>query len=348
MNGKAQALQDILDKSVDNRKIFGTSFCVKYKGEIWTGASGNLDVDRQYFIASTTKLFVTAMVLHLRSQGLLGLEDKISRYLHGNILHGLHNFNGVDHSRDISVRHLLAHTSGIPDYFQQKDESGESVERGLMKGADRGWTSEEAIALSKKLKPLFAPGTKRKAHYSDTNFQLLGKIIEQITGKSFASNCDTLICKPLGLDNTYLYQDVLDKRPQTLYYKDSALLIPGAMASFGPDGGIVATSGEMMVFLEAFFSGVFFPADYLPGLMVWNRIFFPMQSGIGIHRFRLPWVFNPLGTVPALVGHSGLSGALAYHSPEKDLYITGTVNQVAFPDTSFRLAIKLIQKVLRG
>lgn len=72
-----------------------------------------------------------------------------------------------------------------------------------------------------------------------------------------------------------------------------------------------------------------------------------MQAGVGIHRFKLPWIFNPTGIIPELIGHSGLSGALAYYSPEKDLYIAGTVNQVAFPDTSFRLAIRLIREIIR-
>jgi len=61
---------------------------------------------------------------------------------------------------------------------------------------------------------------------------------------------------------------------------------------------------------------------------------------------KLPWIFNPAGQIPELIGHSGLSGTIAYHSPEKELYITGTVNQVAFPDSSFRLAVKLIQKII--
>jgi D-alanyl-D-alanine carboxypeptidase len=75
----------------------------------------------------------------------------------------------------------------------------------------------------------------------------------------------------------------------------------------------------------------------------WNRIFFPMQSGVGIHLFRLPRVFNPLGSIPYFVGHSGLSGALAFYSPEKNLFVAGTVNQVANPDLSFRTMIKLTQ-----
>jgi CubicO group peptidase (beta-lactamase class C family) len=103
----------------------------------------------------------------------------------------------------------------------------------------------------------------------------------------------------------------------------------------------------MLLFLESFFNGTYFPKSYINDLQVWNRIFFPMQSGIGIHRFKLPWIFNPFGTIPELIGHSGLSGALAYYSPDKNLFITGTVNQIAYPETSFKLAIKLMQKALK-
>jgi hypothetical protein len=73
----------------------------------------------------------------------------------------------------------------------------------------------------------------------------------------------------------------------------------------------------------------------------WNKIFFPMQAGVGIHLFKLPWFFNPFGAVPSFIGHSGLSGALAFYCPKSDLYIAGTVNQVAHPDLSFRLMIQL-------
>jgi hypothetical protein len=72
-----------------------------------------------------------------------------------------------------------------------------------------------------------------------------------------------------------------------------------------------------------------------------------MQSGIGMHRFKLPWIFNPFGSVPDMIGHSGLSGAIAYHAPEKNIFIAGTVNQVAFPDRSFRLAIKLMLETIK-
>jgi len=344
MTDKEKILQNILDKTIDNKKVFGTSFCVKHKGETWCGASGNLKQDSQYFIASTTKLFVTEIILNFKSKGILNLDDKISKYLDKEVLNGLHTLNGQDFAIKITIKNLLAHTSGIPDYFQQKDNEGKSMESEITKGNDQFWTFEKAVEYSKTLKPLFVPNAK--AHYSDTNFQLLGKIIENLTNKSISENYEELIFQPLGLTKTYLYTDITDTRPKTLYYKDKELFVPKAMASFGPDGGIVSTSKEMMAFLEAFFNGTFFPKSYIDTLKVWNRIFFPMQSGIGVHRFKLLWIFNPFGTVPELIGHSGLSGALAYHSPDKDFYITGTVNQVAYPDTSFRLAIKLIQKTI--
>lgn len=346
MINKIKVLQNILDASIDNKKVFGASFCIKYKNETWHGTSGNIEQDQQYFIASITKLFITAIILNLKSRGILNIEDSISKYLGKDILAGLHTINGHDFSNEITIKNLLAHTSGIPDYFQQKDSQGKSMESEITSGNDQYWTFEKAVEHSKLLKPLFKPNTKGKAHYSDTNFQLLGRIIENITGKSISDNIEELIMKPLGLTQTYLYKDIQDSRPKILYFKAKELFIPKAMTSFGADGGIVSSSKEMLIFTEAFFGGALFPKSYIDDLKTWNSIFFPMQSGVGIHRFKLPWIFNPLGTIPELIGHSGLSGALAYHSPEKELYISGTVNQVAYPDTSFRLAIKLIQKTL--
>lgn len=344
---KQEALQAILDKAVDNKKVFGTSFCIKYRGKSWCGASGNFETSQPYFIASTTKLFVTAVIMHYRLKGLLSLDDKWTEYLDGDLIKGQNVYKGQDYSPSITISHLLAHTSGIPDYFQGKDSTGGSLEKYLMQGLDRAWVFDDAIARSKTLKALFAPGAKGKALYADTNFQLLGRIIEHISGKKIDRVFEELIIDVLGLKATYMYRDEHDERPKSLYYKSGILRIPQAMASFGPDGGIVSTSEEMMVFLEAFFGGVFFPKAYIEEMCVWNRIFFPMQSGIGIHRFKLLRLFDPIGSIPEFIGHSGLSGALAYYAPAKDLFVTGTVNQVAYPDTSFRLMIKLIQQALR-
>lgn len=341
-------LQAVLNKTVDGKKIFGTSFALKKGDYSWQGASGNLSIDQPYFIASTTKLFTTAIILHLASQGRLHMDDPIHRYLDASLMSGLHIYKGKEYSKELTIKHLLAHTSGLPDYFQGKGKNGRSLEDELMTGNDISWSFEEAIERTKAMEALFIPGTKYKANYSDANFQLLGKIIEKITDTSYSTCCDELIIEPCGLANTYLYADSADTTPKTLFYKTKELPIPKAMSSFGSDGGIVSTSADLLLFIEAFFTGKFFPVEDIEDLQQWNRIFFPMRSGIGIHLFKLPWIFNPTGEVPQFIGHSGLSGALAYYAPSENLFIVGTVNQVAHPDMSFKTMIKLTQKVKKS
>ncbi len=337
-------LQAVLDKIVDNKKIFGASFALKKDNWVWQGASGNFNINQSYFIASTTKLFTTALILKLQSEGKLRITDRITQYVSPSLLTGLHHIKGKDYTTSITIKNLLAHTSGLPDYFQDKGQEGRSLEDEVKSGIDQYFSFEQIIARTKAMEARFVPGEKGKAHYSDANFQLLGKIIENITDQSYAENCLQYIIRPLGMSQTYLYADITDTTPANLYFKNKQLLIPKAMTSFGADGGMVSTSGDMLVFIEAFFTGKLFPIEYIDDLKVWNKIFFPMKSGIGIHLFKLPMIFDPFGSVPAYIGHSGLSGALAYYCPEDNIYVVGTVNQIAHPDLSFRTMIQLTKK----
>jgi D-alanyl-D-alanine carboxypeptidase len=340
-------LQNVLDKSFDQKNIFGTSFAIKQDTFYWNGSAGNLKATDSYFIASTTKLFTSAIIFHLKDEGKLSLEDKINKYLDNKTLKGLHVFKGKDYSNEITIKQLLAHTSGLPDYFQNKGQNGLSLEDELIQGKDQFWTFDQAIEKSKAMTPIFAPGTKNKAHYSDANFQLLAKIIENITQKSYSQNCKELIIDKLNLSKTYLYSDSTDLTPKSMYYQNKVLEIPKAMTSFGPDGGMVSTNADLLVFIEAFFEGKLFSKENLEDMQSWNKIFFPMRAGVGIHQFKLPWIFNPTGFIPVFIGHSGLSGALAYYSPREKLFIVGTVNQIAHPDLSFKTMIKLTQILLK-
>lgn len=337
-------LQQVLTKIVDRKRIFGVSASIENgDGSLaFIGSAGNLDKESQYFIASTTKLYISAITLRLREQGRLSLDDPISRYIDGQVLDKLLIFKGLDYSSQITIRQLLAHTSGLPDYFQQKKKSGKSLQDELTSGIDQYWSFEQVIDEVKKMKPQFKPGEKGKALYSDTNYQLLGRIIESITSKQTATILKEYIFEPLGLKRTYLYEKSKDTVPATMYFKQNPLPIPLAMTSFGPDGGIVSTSGELMIFIRAFFNGQLFPIEYFGEMKQWNKIFFPLEYGIGLARFKLPRVFSPFKALPELLGHSGLSGAFAFYSPEKDVFLTGTVNQINNPDLSYRLMLQLL------
>jgi CubicO group peptidase (beta-lactamase class C family) len=278
----------------------------------------------------------------MAAKGSFRLDDPAGNYLDKQVMDGLLVIKGVDYSGQITIRQLLAHTSGLPDYFQQKKADGKSLLEELTAGIDQCWNFEQVIAYAKKMKPAFRPGEKGKALYSDTNYQILGQLIETVAVKPVQQVLQEIVFTPLGLEKTYLYTDSQDSRPATLHYKKKRLHMPLAMASFGTDGGIVSTSAELMTFLKAFFSGQLFPAENFKWMKEWNRIFFPLEAGIGMTRFKLPGVFSPFKAMPEFIGHSGLSGTVAFYVPEKDLYITGTVNQINNPSRSFRLMLQLI------
>ena len=195
----------------------------------------------------------------------------------------------MDYSDEITIRHLLSNTSGLPDYFEQKGENGRSLKDELISGKDEKWRFEDAITISKNMTPHFRPGQKNKAYHSDTNFQLLGKIIESVTGMTFSKALEKHIFQPLKLEKTYLDRDSADTFPEIMYYKSKPLPIPMAMSSFGPDGGIVSTADESMIFLKAFFDETLFPKEYLDEMKEWNKIFFPLQYGTGILNTLCEW-----------------------------------------------------------
>lgn len=339
-----EKLQKIMEKTIDQKRVFGAVVEIHAPNFEWRSAAGNLQVQTPYFIASTTKIYVTAMIMQLREKGKLSLDDKISKYLSDDLINQLHIYKNKDYSKSLTIKQLLAHTSGLPDYFQGKKADGESLLNDLSNGKDRAWSFEEAIALSKTMPSAFPPEQKGKALYSDTNFQLLGKIIEVITGETLETCMRKMLFEPLKLEKTYLYVDATDKRPAFMYSKGNRLVIPLSMSSFKADGGIVSTVSESMIFLKAFFSGQLFPKSYLEEMYVWNDVMFPLEYGVGLMRFKLPRIFSPFKAIPTGLGHSGLSGAFAFYYPEKELFIVGTINQIDNPSLSYKLMIKLLNQ----
>lgn len=337
-------LNTIVTGTVDYRKVFGCVVNVESgdKTFSWMGSAGNMDAETHYFIASTTKLYITAILLNLRSKGQIKLDDKISKYIPQESISGIHTYKGIDYSDEITIKQLMAHTSGLPDYFEAKTDTGKTLHEELALGNDSSWNFQKVMDDVRNLEAKFKPGTAKKALYSDTNYQLLGRIIEIITNKNIAEALNDLIFTPLNLKNTYLYQDGNDKNPINIYFKEQTLQIPLAMKSFGSDGGMVSTARESMIFLKSFFNGQFFQKESINELKQWNNIFFPLKYGMGLMRFKLPRIFSPFKSLPEFIGHSGLSGAFSWYCPEKDLYLTGTVNQLSNPNLSYKLIIKII------
>ncbi|HEU5127704.1 MAG TPA: serine hydrolase domain-containing protein [Glycomyces sp.] len=292
------------------------------------------DADRPYFIASITKLFTVAAVMQLRDEGALTLETPAASLLGERTMRGLNTHGGRDHGAAITVRELLAQTSGIPDYFEQERADGTTFLDDALR-ADAAWTFEDFIASARRMPSRFAPSAPGRAQYCDTNYQLLGRIVATASGGDFHRAVRERIIEPLGLRGTWpLTPETLERHDEaaTVMHGRTPLRLPRTIASFGPDGAMVSTAEDQLRFLRAFIAGELFPARYLPEMTArWHPVFSrfdPIDYGIGLMRFKLPRWQSPLMPVPAMIGHSGAFGSVLYHVPERDLYIAGTVNQM--------------------
>jgi D-alanyl-D-alanine carboxypeptidase len=292
------------------------------------------DTGRPYFIASITKLYTVAVVMQLRDEGALTLDTPAADLIGADTMRGLNTHGGRDHGPRITVRELLSQTSGIPDYFEQKRPDGSTFLADMLH-TDTAWTSDELIDMARGLPSPFAPSTPGRAFYSDTNYQLVGRIIETVTGGSQDAALRTRITGPLGLRDTWmLTPDTLDRYGEVapLLHGRRALHLPRTIASFPPDGAVVSTVSDQLRFLRAFLDGKLFPEHYLDEMTArWNSVFsrlVPIDYGIGMMRFMVPRVLSPFSPIPAMVGHAGAFGNALFHVPERDLYVAATVNQM--------------------
>lgn len=139
---------------------------------------------------STGKTFAAALALQLVKDGKLGLDDKIEKYLGKEPW-----FGRLPNARDIKVRQLLNHTSGLVRYEFKKEFTDF-----LTANPDKFWTPEDRLAYLFDEKPPFAAG--QGWEYSDTNYIVLGMILERVTGKDFYAEANRRFIKPLKLSNT--------------------------------------------------------------------------------------------------------------------------------------------------
>jgi D-alanyl-D-alanine carboxypeptidase len=323
----------------------------------WSGAAGIVRQDGQVpmsknvpiYIASITKLYTATAIMRLCEKGVLSLDDPMSRYLPEELIQGIHVYKGKDYSHEITIKQLLSHTSGIADYYTEKPKGGKSLFELFLEEPERSWTVDETIERARKdLKPNFPPGTN--ASYSDTNFQLLGKVIEAITGKPLHIVCEDFFFRPLGLKHTWLTgrsepQFALSVHPADVFYKDMNITKTRSNGAYWADGGIVSTAEEMIIFLKALNEGRIVSKDTLKLMHHWHKLQFPLQYGYGTMYFKLPRFIAMVMKVPPLWGHSGSTGSFLYYCEDLNLYMAGSINQTESKSKPFRLMGRVMKAI---
>ncbi|MFD8984599.1 serine hydrolase domain-containing protein, partial [Streptomyces sp. NPDC059564] len=190
-------------------------------GDLATGSK--VPVDGQVRIGSNTKTFTSVVVLQLVAEGKIGLDEAVDTYLPG-LVRG----EGIDGSR-ITVRELLQHTSGLPNYTAYL---GDDL---------RHYEPRELVDIALRHKAEFEPG--KGWAYSNTNYVLAGLIVLKVTHRPLAEEMDRRIIKPLGLRHTYFPApgDATIREPHPKgYYQDAAGAPPHDITDMDPSWGWAA------------------------------------------------------------------------------------------------------------
>lgn len=359
--GADARLTALLDKLVARRGIHHANLAVM-SGDgqhRWSAAAGPagggsepLRHDTPFFIASITKRFIITLVLQAHERGDLNLDAPITTYLQAEVTAGLHVLGGTDHTSAITVRHLASHTSGLPDYFD-KPREGPSLYKLIAAGQDMGWTFEDMVRMAREQhRPHFEPqdlvAARQKARYSDTGFQLLIRIVETVTGRSFADLLTERIIGPLGLTHTWLpgrsRPSAVTAGPSPLYAKDHRVDLPLLIES---SNDLISTTGDLLTFQRALLAGELFGDPHTVDLLTErrNRLrnILIIRYGLGTMIFRVARLSAPGRRPVTLVGHSGATGSWLFHCPELDLHLAGTVDQTKGQAIPFRLMAQILR-----
>jgi D-alanyl-D-alanine carboxypeptidase len=153
------------------------------------GTGARVPVDGQVRAGSNTKTLTAVVVLQLVGEGKVDLAASIDSYLPG-LVRG----SGID-GRDISVRQLLQHTSGLPDYI-------EGLGGDFFDIRDTYYEPRDLLDLALAREAHFAPGERWE--YSNTNYLLAGMLIQRVTGRPVAEEITRRVISPIGLRHTYM------------------------------------------------------------------------------------------------------------------------------------------------
>lgn len=195
-------------------------------------------------IGSVTKTFTATALLLLVKAGRVGLDDPISSYV-----------EGVPNGRNITVRQLATMRSGLPEYA-----NGEGFEAAVAAGPRRAFTPQELLGWAYRQPVSFPPGTKFE--YSNTNYILLGLLIESVAAQPLGEFLEENIFRPLGMDRSSLPAGTQFPDPHPLGYTDP----PGGgegpvdastwTASFTwAAGAVVSTLDDMRAWLPVLADG---------------------------------------------------------------------------------------------
>ncbi len=322
----------------------------------WTGSAGirklgetaKPETDGRFWIGSSTKTFVAALVLHLVAEGTIALDTPVADHLP--------QF-GLD--QRITVRMLLQHTSGVYNSSGELDPDGTFVQGLPSIGKDwvdnrfRTYQPEEIVRFALAKPARFEPGADQS--YSNTNYTLAVLLIEQVTGRSYAEEMQRRILAPLGMRDTfvpgdspelpephahgyYRYQDEDQWKVVDVTRQNLSLLI-GA-------GDLISTTRDLHTFFAGLLGGKLLPAALLDEMRTPHGM---LGYGFGLFIQDLGPESGGITIVHHNGGAPGGYGALMISSPDGSRTLTAgltTGDSASNPAETFPQALDALIKAV--
>lgn len=250
---------------------------------ISSGLQTKLHTGSAFNLASVSKQFTATAILLLMEEGKLDLDDPLDKHLPGL------PFKGV------TIRRLLTHTSGIPEYF-------EPAQRYFP--LNHTITSRDILALYRKKQPAFDFNPGDRYAYSNTNYVFLALIVEAVSGKSFESFLKDRIFRPLGMKNTQVYHLNMPespagrvfgmKRSSGKYYADDLTHFDGIVG----DGNVYSTARDLFLWCQSLTDRRLLKEETLK--QAWSPV--KLNSGAA-HPYGFGWGMETDN--PGVVSHTG-------------------------------------------
>jgi D-alanyl-D-alanine carboxypeptidase len=313
------ALHQIVERNLAATETPGALVGVWYPGQgEWQHAAGIADLetgapvtlDDHVRIASNTKTFVATVVLQLVDEGLVGLDDPIEDYV-----------PGIPNGTTITVRQVLGMDAGIADFIAVPEITAEYAANPLI-----AMSPDEILAWIRESEPDYVPGTQ--VHYSNSNYVILGYLIEALTGKSPEHEIAIRLIAPLGLTGTSFPLTPFMPQPAMHGYfaenlGDPLIDVTRSNPSFPwTSGAMISTLADMQTWVKTLALGsTLLSNGTLAERNTWNALV-PGSAvasyGLGILNFR------------GFLGHNGgIAGYSSWmlHNPDNGFTVVIVVNR---------------------
>ena len=351
--GLSARLQPALDKIAGLKEIPGVTFSVLIKGNKHINlASGYSDVENKIkmtsgdimFSGSIGKTYAAAIIFQLIEEGKIFFDDPVLKFF--KTVKWLKRVPNIEHS---TIRMLLNHTTGIPRYAFHP-----SVWKEMRNNPDKVWSGKDRLEKVFDMKPLHEAGMGWA--YSDTNYIILGMIIEKVTGNDYYSEMKKRCLSPFDHGNT----NPADKRKLnglvTGYCMVKELLLPDKVGvngifPFNPQmewtgGGVVTNTSDLVKWCRQFHSGEVFSAELLKQI---HKPAFPKTdlSDNALYGFATIIWNDKFGIS---YGHTGFFPgyvSIMQYYPDRDISLAMQINTDKLPEgqSVFKLLNMLVEEV---